>query len=461
MKTSHRCMPILILLMIVIAFACGGCAGSEADLLLRLKTVEDTSARQKAAADLARRHSLAATQDLVAAAGGNTVATAGLAALRDEYIATLGSTDPWAWTESFTTTQAGILDCLAAVGDSVAAKALREFALAPDLGPQEVRLKALQTLGSFDEATAVPQLVEAIIHQTTEDVVDHTMDDAVVACLVARPGFAAAPLVEAIQRERLYDGGYETWQTLQHALVALGGPAAEAVAPFVGQDWADSVLHDIGIPGVPAIGVVLGGSDSVAAANALALLCQISFEDEAVKSVVVPYLAKPELIPLLLDSPYCRAPDEYVPLSAPVFGSAIELALLQIGQPAVSELVDRGVGLLNETAEWADTASAGVIYQLIAQYPAAMVTQVLVEKVTEGADDRLRTLFLAVKLGTAGSQEALIQALDDYGDKIMAEDYLNCGSAELSEAAERWAKNHGYYVASNGGGSHRGRWGAF
>jgi hypothetical protein len=460
MKASARWILTLTITAIVIAFAFCGCA-SDAELLLKLKTVDDAPAQHEAAVELASRHSVTATQDLAAAAKSSSVATAGLAALRDEYIAALGSTLSWDWTDSFTEEQVATVDCLAAVGDSIAAKALIGFAFTGDLGPEEVRLRALKALDSFDDSVAMPELAQALTSELAlPEVYIDEWRSATIAYLAARASSAPA-LVEAVRNKLLYEGEYELWQTVEQTLVALGGSAAEATAPFVGEDWADSVLQSIGVPAIPAIAAALEGPDQAAAAKALEFLLLISGDDEAMKSVVVPYLAKSELVPLLLGSQYCRASDEYFSLSAPVFGSAMEIALLQIGEPAVNELVDRGVGLLDETAKWTGQAVAIVIYELITRYPAATVTQVLVEKVTEDAEDRLRTLFLAVKLGTAGSQGALIQALDEYGDKAMAEDYLNCGSAELSEAAERWATNHGYYVSSDGGGSHRATWGAF
>jgi len=34
----------------------------------------------------------------------------------------------------------------------------------------------------------------------------------------------------------------------------------------------------------------------------------------------------------------------------------------------------------------------------------------------------------------------------------MAEDFLNCGNAQLEEAARSWAANHGYVVQPSSGG---------
>ena len=46
-----------------------------------------------------------------------------------------------------------------------------------------------------------------------------------------------------------------------------------------------------------------------------------------------------------------------------------------------------------------------------------------------------------------------------YGDKTLAEDYLNCGQSDLSAAGRDWANSRGYNVGT-GNGSNRVRWGA-
>ena len=74
--------------------------------------------------------------------------------------------------------------------------------------------------------------------------------------------------------------------------------------------------------------------------------------------------------------------------------------------------------------------------------------------------NRLRVLFLVVKLGIPGTQKSLNAVLFKHGSKSMCEDYLNSGSKELGDGGERWANSHGYKISS-GGGSHRVSWGSF
>ena len=63
-----------------------------------------------------------------------------------------------------------------------------------------------------------------------------------------------------------------------------------------------------------------------------------------------------------------------------------------------------------------------------------------------------------IRRGDASRISELRTLLLDYGDKTLAEDYLNCGKAELEDAAREWARRKGYSVGG-GYGSNRVRWG--
>lgn len=62
-------------------------------------------------------------------------------------------------------------------------------------------------------------------------------------------------------------------------------------------------------------------------------------------------------------------------------------------------------------------------------------------------------------MGIEGSQKKLNDTLMKHGDKEMAEDFLNSGSAELDAGGRAWGNDHGYYI-DNGPGSNRVSWGA-
>lgn len=65
---------------------------------------------------------------------------------------------------------------------------------------------------------------------------------------------------------------------------------------------------------------------------------------------------------------------------------------------------------------------------------------------------------LLIEHGNPDSEDALVWALNEFGDRDMAVDFLNCGNATLEQAATAWAQVHGYQVESGGGG--RVRWGS-
>jgi HEAT repeat protein len=56
-----------------------------------------------------------------------------------------------------------------------------------------------------------------------------------------------------------------------------------------------------------------------------------------------------------------------------------------------------------------------------------------------------------IRKGVNGSEPVLIKALDQYGTKTMAEDFLNCGNSLLVEAATTWAKTHGFTITQVSG----------
>jgi hypothetical protein len=122
-------------------------------------------------------------------------------------------------------------------------------------------------------------------------------------------------------------------------------------------------------------------------------------------------------------------------------------------------LLRAGARLLNGRADWTDAVGARAIYDELKQMDGDLVTKAIVRRVTSG-EDRLRVLFLAVKLGIPGSENRLNDLLQAYGDETMAEDYLNSGSQLLNEGARRWASERGYSINA-GGGSHRVAWNQF
>ncbi|MCW8134024.1 MAG: HEAT repeat domain-containing protein, partial [Planctomycetota bacterium] len=58
-----------------------------------------------------------------------------------------------------------------------------------------------------------------------------------------------------------------------------------------------------------------------------------------------------------------------------------------------------------------------------------------------------------IRKGQSGAVLYLVDTLNTLGDKRMAETYLNCGNADLAEAAKNWAKDNGYTISERHAGS--------
>lgn len=116
--------------------------------------------------------------------------------------------------------------------------------------------------------------------------------------------------------------------------------------------------------------------------------------------------------------------------------------------------------LLSEDGKWSDRAKATELYGRLKAANKKAVSMILCQETISRPDMRTRVLLLAIKLGIEGSEADLNAVLKEYGDKPMAEDYLNSGSDQLHEGGVVWANSHGYRVAS-GQGSHRSAWGRF
>ena len=64
-----------------------------------------------------------------------------------------------------------------------------------------------------------------------------------------------------------------------------------------------------------------------------------------------------------------------------------------------------------------------------------------------------------IRRGDESRIPEMVDLLESYGDKRLAEDYLNCGQPDLNAAGRAWAHRRGYPV-STGAGSSRATWGS-
>ncbi len=116
--------------------------------------------------------------------------------------------------------------------------------------------------------------------------------------------------------------------------------------------------------------------------------------------------------------------------------------------------------LLNNNGQWSDRSKARPAYDDLRMLNSKAVTISLCQQVVARPELQTRILLLAIKLGINGSEDELIAVLFVYGNKSMAEDYLNSGSGKLADGGRKWAAAHGYQI-STGYGSHRSGWGSF
>ena len=64
-----------------------------------------------------------------------------------------------------------------------------------------------------------------------------------------------------------------------------------------------------------------------------------------------------------------------------------------------------------------------------------------------------------IRRGDESRIPEMVDLLEGYGDKTLAEDYLNCGQPDLDAVGRKWAGRRGYSVGT-GAGSQRATWGS-
>ncbi|GFO68778.1 hypothetical protein GMLC_23570 [Geomonas limicola] len=127
---------------------------------------------------------------------------------------------------------------------------------------------------------------------------------------------------------------------------------------------------------------------------------------------------------------------------------------------AIDEKVVACGSLLSRSGSWTDTSKAKTLYDGLLGMDKRAVTISICQQIVARPQLQVQILLLAIKLGIPDSENELVGVLFEYGDKSMAEDFLNSGSQRLSDGGRRWANARGYRV-STGFGSHRSGWGRF
>ncbi len=369
-----RSLAITIALAFVLSLcACmvAGCTSAE-DLARTLQTEQDATLRQKAAADLAGRHSLVATQELVTAAAADAIASSGLDSLVNEYAAVLSASVQKAaeagkeFGEGTVRDLEETVDCLQCIGNAAAVDCLGGFASAssgtiPDVTSLQFRclgaLKALKT-------------------------------DVAILWL----GQVAGGLVTGAK-------ALELSAVASVYLEDIGGPALDVlVAALADKEWADDVLVLMGAPAVPRLVEELASSDITARYNALGVLL-LMFDWDSM--AVAPELVKAERVPLLIEA---RAEAGYDDARDTI----AETVLLEIGQPVVGPLLtvvprtDWAEGLLVRMgADAVPDVVAALVLQPCAAGVLATIGAAAIPKVVEqldSADDSVRHRAIGVLL---------------------------------------------------------------
>ena len=322
---SHRRWPALLLVLVVLVGSLTtACSASDEKLVSALSTTDQAETRQKKAAELAERHSLDATQALAAAAVSNPTATAGLAALRDEYIALLNEEPKRELSDKQVTALSETVDCLAAIGDADAIAALAHYAATPQQWVTAIRVHAVQALAGLQLKDVLDSLVGLVAIHSGEGSED--VRAAAVAPLLKHPE-AATGLVEVHGT-----AGAQADAAIDGLLVGFGAPGAEALVAKLSavpqETWIPSLLCEVGTSAIPAIGPALGDTNAAVRMGVLdALLC-LRVKDAAAVDAV---LATPEHVPVLIEGRTQTQSTEQ--------GATLEEILLVIGEPAVGPLI--------------------------------------------------------------------------------------------------------------------------
>lgn len=273
----------------------------------------------------------------------------------------------------------------------------------------EVREAAARTLGGIDD----PRAVEPLIAVLEAGDPDWQVRQAAAQALgqIGDPR-AVEPLLAMLK------AGDSNWQVRQTAAAALDEVGWEPDDSGAAA-WYWAAKHD------------WGGASDLGSVAVEPLLAALRSGDEEERKAVAEELAtigEPAVEPLIavmrdVDWPALEA---------------IADALGQIGTPAIERLItELDTSDESQRTEW-------VLVRACKETPEVLVPYL--------RDNRTVAVYgVLIRLGSPGTEAALMEALDGFGTKEMAEDYLNCGNDKLEAAAEEWAQLHGYTIVAQGG----------
>ncbi|MDQ5822288.1 MAG: hypothetical protein M3540_12685 [Actinomycetota bacterium] len=342
----------------------------------------------------------------------------------------------------------------------------------------ERRSRILQALASTDDSVAALLLVDALVSDP-----DQSVRTAAANMLPHLDESAPAAVDELIQRRTDPAGGTAT--TIDGALVAIGAPAAPALARALSaQDWASSLLVKLGPAAVEPLGdlAVSGDLPEVQAAAEALLKIERAHPDAA--AAVWPQLVRrsralitttnlarnvavAEVLQVVEQArPGLARPawTKLVNVLLPRVGESTKAqdALVVVGLPAVPALIREGRREPDfqprDVQRQIDQARFALI-RMIYENPKALAP---LRKALRTRDHRLVAdlMLFYIQLGQPGSESILIEAMNRYGDPQMVLQVLQSDNRRLVKAAYAWASSHGYTVTgSPGGPGGAGTWG--
>jgi hypothetical protein len=450
------------IVLVCVALA-AGCT-SESGLVRILSTEVDSNMRQEAAADLAPRHSVEATQQLAAAAESDAIAAAGLDALAEAYGAVLeegvrqatetGDAKPIK--ETILRLKETVA-CLGYMGTPKATAVLGAFVCLDGEyvpGLKELQVASLDILGDQGSEEAIAELIR-VGCSLGKGPYARSLAFAARKALCGVGGSAAGPLVAVAESEE--------WA--RETLVDMGSDSVPTLLDVLGDEkWTEAVLARMGGPAIEAVFLELGSSEETVVHRALGVLLRMYEKREPGLDHI---LLVEGMVPVLLaDLMNAAFGPENFDTKAEGFDHvfAAESALAEIGEPAIeqvlsssyrwkwrvlqimgSEAVPRLMSTMTSSNREESLEAATTLARMAESSPGSV--QPLMDALEQEDMQYVATNYLYyIALGKDGTEDLITDALLKHGTRDMARDCLNCGNETLEAAAITWASKRGSHA---------------
>jgi HEAT repeat protein len=337
-----------------------------------------------------------------------------------------------------------------------------------------MRIEAANALGEAKDPRAVMPLVAAL--KDTEYSVQTSAADALGK--IGAP--AVQPLIAALR-----GAGLDEQICADRALGAIGKPAVEPLIAALKDTDANvrlNAAHSLGMTqdtrAVEPLIAILDDKDPGTRSNAVSALGDIK-DPRAVEPLIAELKDTAFYIPGAAAEALGKiGPPSVEPLIAALQDAdrtVRDYAARALGEikdpravlPLIAALKDSDDYVRDHAAEALGKTGAPAVEPLIAALkdPDANARKKAGEALAEIADPRVAEPLLAasrerntaavagahvffIQRGEPGTEDVLIEALNDFGDQFMAADYLNSGNQKLSDAASAWASRNNFEVRS-------------